>query len=127
MVAPSSIRVEMVFPEFTIHPVGTATRPHGLFRAYARETEKSAANVHRRACASREIDSVCRHLSCVYPEVCGNLNTDHARLMCRDRKARCQLGSKVLISSGIRYDLAVRSPAHIGRLARYAPGERGHD
>jgi len=66
------------------------------------------ANMYRLACKSREIESACRRPSCVYPGICPNLNTDHMPLIKLYRRARTLPGiRKVLIGSGVRYDLAV--------------------
>src|SRR5580700_1391928 len=68
------------------------------------------ANMYRLACKSREIESACRRPSCVFPGICPNLNTDHSPLIELYRKARAVRGvKKVLIASGVRYDLAVES------------------
>jgi uncharacterized radical SAM protein YgiQ len=81
------------------------------------------ANMYRMACKSREIETACRRLSCVYPDVCVNLNTDHSPLISLYRKARELPGiKKVLIGSGLRYDLAVRSPAYVKELAQHHVG-----
>ena len=69
------------------------------------------ANMYRMACATREIEAACRKPSCVYPDICDNLGTDHAPLISVYRKARAIRGVKrVFVASGVRYDLAVRSP-----------------
>jgi len=69
------------------------------------------ANMYRLACKSREIESACRRPSCVYPGICPNLDTDHAPLISLYRRARALPGiKKVLIASGVRYDLAIESP-----------------
>jgi uncharacterized radical SAM protein YgiQ len=81
------------------------------------------ANMYRLACKSREIESACRKLSCVSPDVCPNLNTDHSSLVQLYRRARQVQGiKKITIGSGIRYDLAVRSPAYIEELAKHHVG-----
>jgi uncharacterized radical SAM protein YgiQ len=81
------------------------------------------ANMWRMACKTREIEAACRKPSCVYPDVCGNLGTDHTPLIRLYRKARALPGVKrVLIASGLRYDLAVRSPAYVAELARHHVG-----
>ena len=68
--------------------------------------------MYRLACKSREIEAACRKPSCVYPDICDNLGTDHGPLIELYRKARALPGiKKVLIASGVRYDLAVKSPA----------------
>jgi uncharacterized radical SAM protein YgiQ len=81
------------------------------------------ANMYRMACKDKAIESSCRRLSCVYPGVCENLNTDHAPLISVYRKARALPGiKKILISSGLRYDLAVRSPEYVKELVTHHVG-----
>jgi uncharacterized radical SAM protein YgiQ len=81
------------------------------------------ANMYRMACRSREIEAACRKPSCVFPDICDNLGTDHAPLVALYRKARALPGIKrVFIASGVRYDLAVRSPEWIRELAQHHTG-----
>ncbi len=81
------------------------------------------ANMYRLACKSREIESACRRLSCVYPGICKNLNTDHAHLIRLYRRARALPGiKKISIASGLRYDLAVRSPEYVKELVTHHVG-----
>jgi uncharacterized radical SAM protein YgiQ len=81
------------------------------------------ANLYRQGCRSPELEAACRRLSCVYPAICGNLVTDHAPLVDLYRRARQVRGvKKVTIGSGIRFDLAVRSPAYVEELARHHVG-----
>ena len=81
------------------------------------------ANMYRMACKDPKIESACRRLSCVYPDVCENLGTDHAPLINLYRKARALPGiKKVLVASGLRYDLAVRSPDYVKELATHHVG-----
>ncbi len=81
------------------------------------------ANMYRLACRSREIESACRRPSCVYPGICPNLDTDHAPLVSLYRKVRELPGiRKVLIASGVRYDLAVESPEYVKQLAQHHIG-----
>jgi uncharacterized radical SAM protein YgiQ len=81
------------------------------------------ANMYRLACKSREIESACRRPSCVYPTICKNLNTDHAPLIKLYRRAREVPGvKKVLIGSGVRYDLAIESPEYVRELAQHHVG-----
>ena len=88
------------------------------------------ANMYRLACKDKKIEESCRRLSCVYPSICSNLGTDHSKLISLYRKARAVPGvKKILISSGLRYDLAVKSPEyvkelvthHVGGLLKIAP------
>ena len=81
------------------------------------------ANMYRLGCNSRGIESACRRLSCVYPEICRNLGTDHGALTALYRKARTLPGiKKVLIGSGLRYDLAVRNPEYVQELVAHHVG-----
>ena len=81
------------------------------------------ANMYRLACKSREIETACRRPSCVYPGICPNLNTDHTPLIRLYRRARELRGiKKVLIGSGVRYDLAVESPEYVKELAQHHVG-----
>ena len=81
------------------------------------------ANMWRLACKDPKIESSCRRLSCVYPDICPNMGTDHGPLVQLYRKARNLPGIKrVLIASGLRYDLAVRSPDYIRELATHHVG-----
>jgi len=81
------------------------------------------ANMYRLACKSREIESACRRPSCVYPGICSNLNTDHAPLVRLYRRARELPGiKKVLIASGVRYDLAIKSPEYVKELVQHHVG-----
>ena len=81
------------------------------------------ANMYRLACKSREIESACRRPSCVFPAVCPNLNTDHAPLIRLYQRARQMPGiKKVLVASGVRYDLAIESPEYVKELAQHHTG-----
>jgi uncharacterized radical SAM protein YgiQ len=81
------------------------------------------ANMWRLNCKDKATETVCRRLSCVYPDICSNLNTDHTPLVNLYRKARSIAGIKrVLVASGVRYDIAVRDPAYIKELATHHVG-----
>jgi uncharacterized radical SAM protein YgiQ len=81
------------------------------------------ANMYRLSCKSREIEASCRRPSCVYPGICKNLNTDHGPLIKLYRRARSLPGiKKILIGSGLRYDLAVESPEYVKELVTYHVG-----
>jgi uncharacterized radical SAM protein YgiQ len=81
------------------------------------------ANMYRLACKSPEIEAACRRPSCVYPGICPNLNTDHSSLISLYRAARNVPGvKKVLVASGVRYDLAATSPAYVEELATHHVG-----
>jgi uncharacterized radical SAM protein YgiQ len=81
------------------------------------------ANMYRLACKDPAIETACRRLSCVYPGVCPNLNTDHSALVGLYRRARQIKGvKKITIGSGIRYDLAVLSPDYVEELVKHHVG-----
>jgi uncharacterized radical SAM protein YgiQ len=81
------------------------------------------ANMYRLACKDRRTESLCRRPSCVYPDICKNLNTDHTPLIELYRKARALKGvKKIHVASGLRYDLAVRSPAYVKELVTHHVG-----
>ena len=81
------------------------------------------ANMYRIGCRSPEIEAACRKPSCVYPGICPNLNTDHSALIRLYRRARALKGvKKILIGSGLRYDLAVQSPEYVKELVQHHVG-----
>jgi uncharacterized radical SAM protein YgiQ len=81
------------------------------------------ANMWRLACKSKEIEAKCRKLSCVYPGICKNLNTDQTPLVHLYRRARALPGiKKVLIASGLRYDIAVETPEYVKELVTHHVG-----
>ena len=81
------------------------------------------ANMWRLACKSKEIEAKCRKLSCVFPGICKNLNTDQTPLISLYRRARAVPGiKKVLIASGLRYDIAVETPEYVKELVTHHVG-----
>jgi uncharacterized radical SAM protein YgiQ len=81
------------------------------------------ANMYRIGCKTPEIEAACRKPSCVYPGICQNLNTDHSALIHMYRRARSLKGiKKILIGSGLRYDLAVQSPEYVKELVQHHVG-----
>ena len=81
------------------------------------------ANMWRLACKSKEVEATCRKLSCVFPGICKNLNTDQTPLISLYRRAREVSGvKKVLIASGLRYDLAVENPEYVRELVTHHVG-----
>ncbi|EJW11377.1 hypothetical protein A33M_3211 [Rhodovulum sp. PH10] len=81
------------------------------------------ANMYRMACKDEKIEASCRRPSCVFPGICPNLNTSHDALIALYRKAREIDGvKKVLVASGVRYDLAVESPAYVKELVTHHVG-----
>jgi uncharacterized radical SAM protein YgiQ len=93
------------------------------FRGVISDVGGPTANMYKMACKSDEIESSCRRLSCVHPGVCENLVTDHEPLIQLLRAVRNEPGIKrVFLASGVRYDLAERSPEFITELAEHHTG-----
>ncbi|HEY4135999.1 MAG TPA: YgiQ family radical SAM protein [Alphaproteobacteria bacterium] len=81
------------------------------------------ANMYRLACKDPKIEAACRRPSCVFPDICPNLNTSHDDLIRLYRKVREVEGvKKVMVASGVRYDLAVKSPEYIKELVTHHVG-----
>jgi uncharacterized radical SAM protein YgiQ len=81
------------------------------------------ANMYRLGCKSPEIEAACRKPSCVYPGICQNLTTDHDPLIKIYRRGRALKGiKKILIGSGLRYDLAIKSPEYVKELVQHHVG-----
>jgi uncharacterized radical SAM protein YgiQ len=100
-----------------------ALRRQGDFRGTISDLGGPTANMYNLACKSPQIESKCRRLSCLHPGVCENLKTDHGPLIQLMRRVREEDGVKhVFIASGVRYDLAERSPEYVDELARHHVG-----
>ena len=81
------------------------------------------ANMYRLGCKTPEIEAACRKPSCVYPGICQNLTTNHDPLIKIYRRGRALKGiKKILIGSGLRYDLAVKSPEYVKELVTHHVG-----
>lgn len=81
------------------------------------------ANMYKLNCKSPKIQKTCKRLSCVYPNICKHLNTDHKPTTQLYRKARAIPGVKrVAIASGLRYDLALQDPEYVEELVTHHVG-----
>jgi uncharacterized radical SAM protein YgiQ len=93
------------------------------FRGVVSDVGGPTANMYQMACRSEKIERACRRLSCIHPGICENLVTDHAPLLDLLEQVRSEPGvRKAFIASGVRYDLATRSPEFIRTLARHHTG-----
>ena len=93
------------------------------FTGFISDLGGPSANMYRLGCNNAKAQKVCRRLSCVYPAICKNLNTDHSHLIQLYRKARKLPGiKKIFIGSGVRYDLAIKSPEYIRELVTHHVG-----
>jgi uncharacterized radical SAM protein YgiQ len=81
------------------------------------------ANMYKLRCKSEKAEATCRKPSCVWPTICGHLDTDHTPTIELYRAARSLPGiKKVLIASGVRYDLAIEHPEYVEELAKHHVG-----
>ncbi|MCP3697100.1 MAG: YgiQ family radical SAM protein, partial [Aliivibrio sp.] len=81
------------------------------------------ANMYRLGCSIPKAEATCRRPSCVFPKICDKLNTDHVHTIDLYREARKVKGiNKVLIASGVRYDLAIESPEYVRELVTHHVG-----
>lgn len=81
------------------------------------------ANMYQLRCKSPKAEQACRRLSCVWPSICGHLDTDQSPTVELYRKARDVEGvKKVLIASGVRYDLAIEDPNYVRELVTHHVG-----
>ena len=95
------------------------------FKGVVSDIGGPTANMYEMRCVKPEVESICRRLSCVHPTICPLLGTDHGPLVELMKKSRTTPGvRKVLVSSGLRTDLAQRSPEYMKELAAHHVG--GH-
>ena len=81
------------------------------------------ANMYRLNCKNPKAEQTCRRPSCVYPTICEHMDTDQSPTVELYREARNLPGiKKVLIASGVRYDLAVEDPNYVRELVQHHVG-----
>jgi uncharacterized radical SAM protein YgiQ len=95
------------------------------FKGIVSDVGGPTANMYQMRCTRPEVEAKCRRLSCVHPTICRLLGTDHGPLIELLRRARQEPGiRKILVSSGIRMDLAQLSPEYVSELAAHHVGGR---
>lgn len=94
------------------------------FKGIVSDIGGPTANMYEMRCTKPEVEAVCKRLSCVHPSICKLLGTDHGPLTALMRKARNIEGiKKILVSSGLRMDLAQLDPEYVAELAaHHVPG-----
>jgi len=93
------------------------------FTGFISDLGGPTANMYRLACKDKKIEETCRRLSCVYPKICKNLGTNHQPLIDLYRRIRSIKGvKKVVVASGLRYDLAIQSPEYVKELVTHHVG-----
>jgi uncharacterized radical SAM protein YgiQ len=95
------------------------------FKGIISDIGGATANMYRMRCTRPEVEAKCRRLSCIHPTICKLLGTDHQPTIELMRKSRETPGiRKVLVSSGIRMDLAQLSEEYVEELAEHHTGGR---
>ena len=95
------------------------------FKGVVSDIGGPTANMYQMRCSKPEVEAKCKRLSCVHPKICKLLGTDHGPLVELMKESREVPGvRKVLVASGIRTDLAQRSPEYMEQLAAHHVG--GH-
>ena len=93
------------------------------FKGHISDVGGPTANMYQMRCSRPDVEAKCRRLSCVHPGICENLVTDHGPLLSLMKRVREEPGvKKVFLASGVRYDLAERSPEFIETLAKHHTG-----
>jgi len=81
------------------------------------------ANMYMLRCQSAKAEATCRRASCVYPDICKHMDTDHEPTIKLYQRARELKGiKKILIASGVRYDLAIQDPRYVKELVTHHVG-----
>jgi uncharacterized radical SAM protein YgiQ len=115
-------RISSRSPESVLKEVRALRRMEG-FSGVISDLGGPTANMYQMTCKDPRIEDACRRLSCVHPGICENLVTDHQPLIQLMRRVRKEDGvKKVFLASGVRYDLAERSPEFIKELALHHTG-----
>ncbi len=95
------------------------------FKGVVSDVGGPTANMYEMRCTRPDVEAKCKRLSCIHPTVCKLLGTDHGPLIELLKRARTEPGvRKVLVASGIRMDLAQRSPEYLSEMAAHHVG--GH-
>lgn len=79
------------------------------FKGYISDLGGPSANMYKMKGIHEEICRKCKRPSCVYPDVCKNLNIDHKPMLDLYKKVRQHPDvKKAFIGSGIRYDMILK-------------------
>ncbi len=78
------------------------------FKGYLSDVGGPSANMYGMSGKNRNICEKCKRPSCINPQICPNLNTDHSKLLEIYRAVDAVPGiKKSFIGSGVRYDLMI--------------------
>lgn len=90
------------------------------FKGIVSDLGGPTANMYGMRCQSPDTEARCRRLSCVFPSICKHLGTDHGPTIKLMKAARERPGIRhVHVASGVRMDLAARSPEYLRELAAH--------
>jgi uncharacterized radical SAM protein YgiQ len=79
------------------------------FKGYISDLGGPSANMYKMKGIHEEICHKCKRPSCIFPDVCKNLDTDHRPMLELYRKVRQHPKvKKAFIGSGIRYDMILK-------------------
>jgi uncharacterized radical SAM protein YgiQ len=79
------------------------------FKGYISDLGGPSANMYKMKGIHQEICNKCKRPSCVFPDVCKNLNIDHKPMLDLYKKVRQHPDvKKAFIGSGIRYDMILK-------------------
>ena len=93
------------------------------FKGVVSDIGGPTANMYRMNCSRPEVRAQCRRLSCIHPQICALLNTDHGPIIELMKAAREEPGvKKVLVASGVRMDLARHSRKYVDELTTHHTG-----
>ena len=110
-------------PESVLREIQSVREKTPGFTGVISDLGGPTANMYRLACKDPLLEAACRRASCLHPGLCPHLDTDHSPLIDLYQRARQAPGvKKITIGSGIRYDLALASPAYIEELVRHHVG-----
>jgi uncharacterized radical SAM protein YgiQ len=110
-------------PESVLREIASVRDKTPGFTGVISDLGGPTANMYRLACKTPRRQAACRRPSCLYPGICPNLDTDHGPLIDLYQRARQASGvKKITIGSGVRYDLALVSPAYIEELVKHHVG-----
>lgn len=75
-----------------------------------------SANMYMMTGKNKEICKKCKRISCLYPDICPNLNTSHKNVLNLYKIIGKE--KKFYVNSGIRHDLALCDPTYIKEIAQ---------
>lgn len=95
-------------------------RAHPDFRGTIPDLGAPTANMYGMSCRNA---ANCARPSCIWPQICPNLNADYSALMALMEDMLRLKGIRTFVASGVRHDLALENPDYIRLLvSRFTGG-----